>query len=365
MNTSTADRYSDLGPLTALMQDETVGQIMVNGDLSIYAARQAFVIDDVADAFRDESQLMEVIARLLAHTGHVAMDGSIPIIDRRLPDGTRVHVILPPVAVNGPALTIVRPPAPSQLPTWETLIRVGSVTPEMLEFLRACVGSRTNVVVSGGTGSGKTTLLNLLANMIRPDARVLLVEPESNLLLPHKNLVRLEARPADAEGRGKITMRQLVDSARKMRPDRILVSEVAGVEALPVLEAMSTGVEGSMFAIHATGPRDALNRLEIMVTAANPALPLLSIRQQIANALSIVVHIDILQDGWRRLVKISEVAGMAGDIVQVSDIIEFVPTGTDEGGKITGNYTPTGYTPRVMQRITNAGISLPDGLFGA
>jgi pilus assembly protein CpaF len=362
-----SDMFSnDLGPLTPLLQDDTVGIIMIN-DLNIYVSRQAFAIDTHPVQFRNRDELMTVLTRLLRETGPTPLDGSVPIIERRLsPDGTRIQIVLPPVAVNGPAVTILRPPTPAQVPGWETLVRYGSITEPIVEFLRACVKARVNIVVSGGTGSGKHTLLNLLANMIRPDARILLVEPEVNLRIDdHANLVKLEAQPSDVENgiESGVSMRRLVEVARKMRPDRLIVSEVSGPEALPIVEAMSSGVEGSMFLLHATSPRDALSRLEIMLTMANPSLPLLSIRQQMATALQIIVQIEILQDGWRRIVKVSEVGKMVGDTLQLDDIFEFVQTSPRTEDRIPGKFTATGYRPGILAQIANAGVTLPNDLF--
>lgn len=338
-----------LGPLEPLMADPTIHTIMVNGPDHIFVSRQSLPIEEVADQFRDQDHLIQVIQHILAPTGRVA-DEFTPIVDLRLQDWTLIHIIMPPVAPDGPTMTIRKTMSESQMPTFETLVEVGSLSSEIVKFLRACVKARINMVVCGGTGAGKTTLLNLLANLIQENARIILVEQEPDLLLSQKNVVKLTGRPAS---RGEITLQQLVESAMKMRPDRIVCSEVYDGEVYPLLQAMSSNVEGSMFALHATSPRDALARLEVMVASANPALPLPSIRQHIARAINVIVQLEIMSDGWRRVQKITAVTGLSGDFIQTADIFEFVQTGTTADGTIIGQFTSAQHLKRIMDRLAD------------
>jgi len=344
--------HAVLGPLASLLDDPTIHTIMVNSPDQIFVSRQAFAIEEVADHFQDAAHLMQVIDHILAPTGRVANESN-PIVDVRLRNGSLIHIVMPPVAPEGPTLTIRKMVSESQIPTWETLIEVGSINQEIVDFLRACVKARVNILVSGGTGSGKSTLLNLIANMIHDEARIILIEQEPDLILNHKHVVKLAARPANAEGKGEITLQQLVESAMKMRPDRIVCSAVHDGEVYPLLQAMSGDVEGSMFALHATSPRDALARLEVMIATTNPALPLPSIRQQIARAINLIVELEIMGDGWRRVQKITAVTGLAGDFIQTADIFEFIQTGVDADGTITGYFSNTGHLGRFMEHLRN------------
>lgn len=336
--------------LDPLLADPEIHTIMINGPEHVYVSRQAFIIEEVGEHFRDQAHLMEIIERILKPTGRMVNESN-PIIDVRLQDWTLIHVVMPPIAPEGPMLTIRKFAPESQLPTFETLVSVGSMTDEMVQFLQACATARVNIVVCGGTGSGKTTLLNLIANLIYSEVRILLVEKEPELILTQKHVVRLTARPANAEGKGEIGLQQLVESAMKMRPDRIVCSEVYGGEVYPLLQAMSSGVEGSMFSVHATSPRDALARLEVMVASANPALPLPTIRQQISSSINLIIEMEIMLDGWRRVQKISAVTGVANDFVQTTDLFEFVQTGINSDGTVVGHYTSLPNLKRLTDRL--------------
>jgi pilus assembly protein CpaF len=341
-----------LGPLEPLLADPTIHTIMVNGYDHIYVSRQAFLMEEIPEHFRDQDQLIQVIDQILKPTGRVANETS-PIVDVRLQDWTLIQIVMPPVAPDGPVMTIRKAVSENQIPTFDTLVEVGSLSADMVKFLRACVKARVNIVVCGATGSGKTTLLNLIANLIHPDARILLVEQEPDLVLEHRNIVRLTARPASADGKGEITLQRLVESATRMRPDRIVCSEVFDGEVYPLLQAMSSGVEGSMFALHATSPRDALSRLEVMVASANPALPLPSIRQQIARAVNIIIELQIMEDGWRRVQRITAITGLSGDFIQTADIFEFIETGTRADETIAGDYVANPNLRRIMDRLAS------------
>jgi pilus assembly protein CpaF len=282
------------------------------------------------------------------------------MMDLRLPDGSRVNAVIPPIARNGPLLTICKS-SPDPL-TLEDLLRFENLNEDMSEFLQACVQGRLNIVVTGVTGSGKTTILNVLANMIPEDQRIINIQHSDELTLRHKYLVTLESRPPNLEGKGEVSIRDLVINALKMRPDRIITAEVRGGEALNLLEAMNAGHDGCMFTVHATTPHDALARLEVMVTSANPSLPLLNVRQMMASTLDLIVHQERLRDGTRRQVRISEVEGIQGDTIVLSDIFEFRQTG-QTAGKINGYFTATGRIPKFLSRLSAAGVDLPLSLF--
>lgn len=343
---------TDLGPLEPLLADETIWCITVNRYDSIYIGREVFRMEEVTDVFRDEAHLLSVIEKILAGTGH-SLTASTPIVDVALQDGTHVHVIGRPIATHGTAMTLLKATSSHQLPTWEVLFTANSATPEIKEFLERCVDMRMNIAVCGSKYSGKTTLLNMLTLMIHPKHRLIVCEPAFDLHLPdYKNAVRLQTRPPNLEGKGAITMHHLVESARQMRPDRVIVSEVSGTEALSLLDTIGyMGTNGCLFALHAGSPREAIIQLEIMATSANPTLPLSAIRQKIARTLDLIVNIEILSDGWRRIMKISEVAGLVGDEVQLFDLFEFVQTGVDENGKILGTFNATGRMPAFLKRM--------------
>ncbi|MBZ0277052.1 MAG: CpaF family protein, partial [Anaerolineae bacterium] len=350
----------NLGPLEPLLQDSAITEIMVNNYETIYVERHG-VIEKVDAAFRDDDHLLDVIRQIITPLGLTA-DVSSPIVDSRLPDGSRVHVALYPIAITGHTLTIRK--MITRPLTLDELIGYQSFTAEMADFLRACIEGRLNILVSGGTGSGKTTVLNVLANMIPADERIIVLEDAARLQLDQPHRITLETRPENPDGREGITLRQLVQAAMKMRPDRIVINEVNGAEVSDVLEALNTGYDGSMFTIHANSARDAFSRLEVMATMGNPSMPLLAVRERIANGLNLVVQQMRLPDGRRRVVSITEVTGMQGDTIMTQDIFEFVQTGRDDR-EITGYFRPTGRVPLFMQRMAAMGIELPITMFAS
>jgi pilus assembly protein CpaF len=348
------------GPLEPLLLDETVTEIMVDGPNKIYVERGG-KLEDAPGHFRDDEHLMRYIYRILAPLGR-QLDESSPFVDARLPDGVRVNVVIPPISLVGPVLTIRM--FRQRLLTIEDLLGFGTWNEDTVEFLRACVRARLNIVVAGGTGAGKTTVLNLLAGMISSNERIITVENAGQLQLPEhlKYVVRLESRPPDAEGKGEVTVQDLFINALRMRPDRIIVSEVRSAEALDLFQAINTGHDGNLMTIHANGPRDVLVRLEMMSTMHDIALPLLTIRQMIASAIDLITYQERLRDGSRKILKVTEVADMEKDVIVLQDIFEFQQTGFEEG-KITGHFTATGHIPRFLDRIKAAGIDLPMSLF--
>jgi len=348
-----------LGPLEEFLNDPEVTEIMVNGPNQIYIEKggRVYLTDK---KFRDDNHVLQIIEKIVAPLGR-RVDESSPMVDARLPDGSRVNIIIPPIALNGPCITIRkfrREPF-----TVNDLINFGTLTPEVAEFLRACVQARLNIIVSGGTASGKTTTLNVLSSFISPNERIITIEDAAELQLQQEHVVRLEARPPNIEGKGEITIRDLVRNALRMRPDRIIVGEVRGGEALDMLQAMNTGHEGSMTTIHANNPRELISRLETMVLMAGEELPLKAIREQIAGAIDIIVHQARLRDGSRRVQFITEITGMEGDVITMQDIFVFEQQGIDEHGRIVGRLVPTGIRPKCYDRILAAGIKLPLDLF--
>ena len=348
------------GPIQPLLDDPEVSEIMVNGPKQVWVERKGKLVKTKV-TFRDDAHVMRIIQRIVAPLGR-RIDEDNPMVDARLPDGSRVNAVIPPVAIDGPSLTI-RKFAKDKLSV-EQLIAFGSLTPEMAEFLRACVVSRLNIVVSGGTGSGKTTLLNVLSGFIPPDERIITIEDAAELQLRQEHVVRLETRPPNVEGKGGVTIRDLVRNALRMRPDRIVVGEVRGGEALDMLQAMNTGHDGSLTTIHANSPRDAISRLETLVMFSGVELPPKAIRQQIASAVDLIIQIARLRDGSRKVVAVTEVAGMEGDIVTLTDIFRFEQTGIDVEGKVLGELKPTGIRPLFMPRLEAAGFKLPPQVFG-
>jgi pilus assembly protein CpaF len=350
-----------LAPLEPWLNDPEVLEIMVDGHSRVYVERGGKLVD-VPTPFRDEEHLLEVIDALLAPTGK-KVDQSSPMVDAPLFDFRgRFNVVVPPISMVGPAL-IIRKFGQNSL-TVEDLLRFGSWSEDIVEFLRACVLGRLNVVVAGGTGSGKTTVLNLLAAMVPADERIVTVENVGELQLPDslKRVVRLVSRPPDMEGKGEVTIRDLVINSLRMRPDRIIVGEVRATEAIDLFQAMNTGHDGTMASVHANSPRDVLARLETMVLMANPSLPLLNVRQQMASAIDLITYQERLQDGRRKILKVTEVVGMQGDVVMLQDIFEFRHTGVREG-KIAGHHTATGYIPKFLERIQASGVEIPMSLF--
>lgn len=347
------------GPLQPLLEDETITEVMVNGAKNIYIERDGKLLR-IPVSFESDEHVMRIIDRIVAPLGR-RIDESSPYVDARLPDGSRVNAIIPPISLVGPVLTI-RKFAKNPI-TLDQLIQFGSITPEALQFLKACVESRLNMVISGGTGSGKTTLLNILSQFIPGDERIVTVENAAELQMRQEHVVTLESRPPNIEGRGEVTIRQLVINCLRMRPDRIIVGEIRDEAALDMLQAMNTGHDGSMTTAHSNSPRDTLARLETMVMMAGMELPVKAIREQISSAIDLVIHQERMRDGTRKVVNITEISGMEGDVITMTDIFIFEQTGF-EGGKIMGRLRPTGLRPKFMEKIETSGIHLPPTIFG-
>jgi pilus assembly protein CpaF len=347
------------GPLQPLLEDETITEIMVNGSKNIYVERAGKLVR-VPVSFESNDHVMRIIDRIVAPLGR-RIDESSPYVDARLPDGSRVNAVIPPISLVGPVLTIrkfFKTPI-----TIEQLIKFGTITPEALQFLKACVESRLNVIISGGTGSGKTTLLNILSQFIPNDERIVTIENAAELQLRQEHVVTLESRPANIEGKGEITIRQLVINALRMRPDRIIVGEIRDDAALDMLQAMNTGHDGSMTTAHSNSPRDTLARIETMVLMAGMELPVRAVREQISSAINLVVHQERMKDGSRKIVNVTEISGMEGDVITMTDIFSFEQSGYEEG-KVIGRLRPTGLRPKFIDKIEAAGIHLPATIFG-
>ncbi len=348
-----------LGPLEPLLSDSSVSEIMVNGPRQIYVERKGR-LERTNLAFENNDHVLRIIDRIVAPLGR-RIDESSPYVDARLPDGSRVNAVIPPLSLVGPTLTIRKF---SKVPlTIDDLIRFGTLTPESVEFLKACVRARFNVIVSGGTGSGKTTLLNILSSFIPDDERILTIENAAELQLRQEHVVTIETRPPNIEGKGEVTIRDMVINALRMRPDRIVVGECRGAETLDMLQAMNTGHDGSMTTLHSNSPRDTIARLETMVLMAGFDLPVRAIREQIASAVDMIVHQERLRDGSRRVVNVTEVQGMEGDVITLADLFIFERLGV-EAGKVIGRLVPTGLRPKAMDKIEAAGIRLPPSIFG-
>ena len=354
------DEILGLGPLEPLLRDETVTEVMVNGPQQVYIEREGR-LELTNVTFQNDEHVMKIIQRIIAPIGR-RIDESSPMVDARLADGSRVNSIIPPLSLVGPIITIRKFAATPF--TVEDLIRFGTATPEMFEFLEACVKARLNIFVSGGTGSGKTTMLNILSSFIPDDERIITIEDAAELQLRQEHVITLESRPANIEGKGAIPIRELVRNALRMRPDRIVVGECRGGEALDMLQAMNTGHDGSMSTGHANAPRDMLARLETMVLMAGMDLPLRAIREQIASAVDLIVHQNRLKDGSRKIVNITEVQGMEGDVIVMQDIFVFEQTAVVEG-KIQGKLRPTGIRPKFVEKFETSGIHLPPNVFGS
>jgi pilus assembly protein CpaF len=347
------------GPIEPLLSDESITEVMVNGPEDVYVERSG-KIEATDLRFRDEDHVLRIIDRIVSPLGR-RIDESQPYVDARLPDGSRVNAIIPPLSLIGPILTIRKF---ARIPiTAQTLIEYGTITSEALEFMKACVQARLNVVISGGTGSGKTTTLNVLSAYIPNDERIITIENAAELQLQQDHVLPLETRPPNVEGRGEVTMRQLVINSLRMRPDRIIVGECRGAEALDMLQAMNTGHDGSMTTAHSNSPRDTLSRLETMVLMAGMDLPLRAIREQISSALNLVIHQERMRDGTRKVVKVTEVQGMEGDVVVMQDLFVFEQQGL-EAGKVVGRLRPTGIRPKFIEIIEAANIHLPPTIFG-
>jgi len=349
-----------LGPLEQLLADDDISEIMVNGPKRIYIEKKGKLIrTDIT--FANDDHVLRIIDRIVAPLGR-RIDESSPMVDARLQDGSRVNAIIRPLALNGPTLTI-RKFRKNPL-TINDLIKYGSMSREMADFLEACVKSRLNVVVAGGTGSGKTTLLNVLSSFIPEDERIITVENAAELQLVQDHVVTLESRPPNVEGRGEVSIRDLVINCLRMRPERIVVGECRGGETLDMLQAMNTGHDGSMTTIHANSPRDGIGRIETMCLMAGMDLPARAIREQVVSAVHIFVQQSRLQDGSRRVTQITEVSGMEGDVVVLQDIFVFEQTGLDERGKIVGQLRPTGVRPKFIEKFESMNIYLPSHIFG-
>jgi len=346
------------GPIEPLLNDPDITEIMVNGYNQIYVERYG-LIEFTSVRFEDEAHLMRVIDRIVSPIGR-RVDEASPMVDARLPSGYRVNATIPPLSLVGPVLTIRKFAArPYEV---QDLISNGTLTIGLANFLKACVEARINMVVSGGTGTGKTTFLNVLSSFIPEGERVITIEDTAELQLHQPHVVRLEKRPPNIEGKGEITIRQLVINALRMRPDRIIVGECRGGEAVDMLQAMNTGHDGSMTTIHSNSPRDALRRIETMVMMAGMELPLKAIREQVASSMELIVHLERLKDGTRKIVKVSEVQGMESDTVVMQDVFMFDQTGI-RNGIVQGQQRPTGLRPRFMTKLVANGIEMPDSVF--
>lgn len=355
------DETVGFGPLEVLLKDDNVTEIMVNGPSSIYVERRG-KIELSSVQFRDNSHVLNIIDRIIAPLGR-RCDESNPMVDARLPDGSRVNAIIPPVALTGPTITI-RKFFKTPLVIGD-LIKFNSLSLAMSSFLEACVKGKANMIVFGGTGSGKTTLLNTLSGFIPDSDRIITIEDAAELQLKQPHTVTLESRPANTEGRGEITIRDLVKNSLRMRPDRIVVGEVRSGEALDMLQAMNTGHDGSLTTAHANTSRDLLARLETMVLMAGMGLPSRAIREQIASAFNIIVHQSRLRDGSRKIVSISEIVGMEGDTIIMQEIFAFKHEGFDANGRIRGKFVPTGIRPKVLERLQDEGVLINDNWFNA
>ncbi|HGL6714837.1 CpaF family protein [Burkholderia contaminans] len=353
------DEMFGFGPLEALLRDPTISDILVNTYRQVYVERFGQLeLTDVT--FYDDAHLMKVIEKIVSRVGR-RIDESSPMVDARLPDGSRVNAIIPPSAIDGPLMSIRRFAVnPLKM---DDLVRYHSLTPPMAELLDALSRAKVNVLVSGGTGSGKTTLLNILSGFIPRNERIVTIEDAAELQLQQPHVLRLETRPPNIEGKGEITQRTLVRNALRMRPDRIILGEVRGAEALDMLNAMNTGHEGSLATIHANTPRDALTRLENMVSISGLTLPPKTMRQQITSAISVVVQAARLTDGRRKIVSIQELTGMEGDIINMQEIFTFKRTGVDRDGTVRGHFCATGVRPKFVERLQAFGINLPDSLY--
>jgi pilus assembly protein CpaF len=349
------DEVFGLGPLEPLLQDPTVSDILVNTYNTVYVERRG-ILEETSVVFKDDTHLMHIIDKIVSAVGR-RIDESSPMVDARLKDGSRVNIIIPPLAVDGPILSIRRfGSIPLEA---EDLLRNRSLTPQMMETLKGAVRARMNIVVSGGTGAGKTTLLNVLSSFISERERIVTIEDSAEVQLKQKHVVRLECRPPNVEGRGAVRQRELVINALRMRPDRIVLGEVRGEEALDMLQAMNTGHDGSLTTIHANNPREAISRIETMAMMGNIALPEKAIRQQIAAAVHLIVQISRMSDGTRRVTHVTEITGTSGDVISMQDIFLFEKQGITSQGKVKGRFFGTGIIPKFAEKLKASGIALP------
>lgn len=353
------DEINGLGPITKLMEDETITEIMVNGADNVYIERRG-KLELTNVRFRDNDHVMHIIEKIVSPIGR-RIDESMPMVDARLPDGSRVNCIIPPLALTGPTITIRKF---SKEPfTIVDLIRFGTLTPEMAKFIEACVRARLNIIVSGGTGSGKTTLLNCLSSFIGKDERIVTIEDAAELQLSQPHVISLETRPPNIEGTGAITIRDLVRNSLRMRPNRIVVGEVRSGEALDMLQAMNTGHDGSLTTAHANTPRDMLARLETMVLMAGMDLPIRAIREQIVSAVDLIIQQSRMKDGSRKITHITEVLGLEGDIPVLQDIFIYKQDGMLREGKVMGQHKATGIRPKFADKLKGTGVNLPESIF--
>ena len=353
------DEVFGLGPLEPLLQDPTISDILVNGAKEVYVER-AGMLEETKIMFKDDAHLMHIIDKIVSAIGR-RVDESSPMVDARLADGSRVNVIIPPLAIDGPHLSIRRF---GHIPISEDdLLSNQTLTKPMLDLLRASVASRLNIVISGGTGAGKTTFLNVLSGFISDKERIVTIEDSAELQMKQKHVVRLECRPANVEGRGAVAQRQLVINSLRMRPNRIVVGEVRGEEALDMLQAMNTGHDGSLTTIHANSPRDAVARMETMAMMANLNLPEKAIRKQIASAVTLVLQVTRFSDGTRRLTHITEITGMEDDVVSMQDVFLFEKHGVSPDGRTLGTFTATGIRPKFAEKLKASGVELPANMF--
>jgi pilus assembly protein CpaF len=353
------DEVFGLGPLEPLLRDASISDILVNSKNEVFIERRG-ILEKTNARFRDDQHLMQVIDRIVSRVGR-RVDESSPMVDARLPDGSRVNAIIPPLALDGPCMSIRRfgsgPVAP------ETLVKLKSISAEMMQVLAAAVKARISIVISGGTGAGKTTFMNILSSFIPETERIVTIEDAAELQLKHDDVVRLETRPPNVEGQGAVRQRQLLVNSLRMRPDRIIIGEVRGEEAFDMLQAMNTGHEGSMTTIHANTTRDAISRLESMVAMASVNMPERSVRQQIASAVSVIVQVSRMSDGTRKVTDIAEVTGLEENVVSMHSVFSFVRKGIGPDGKVLGSFQPSGIRPKFLERLRVAGIMLPAEIF--
>lgn len=353
------DEAFGFGPLELLLKEEGVADIMINGPKNVFLEKNGRIIkSDVT--FRDNDHLMQILDRIVSRVGR-RIDETSPMVDARLPDGSRLNAIIPPLALDGPSLTIRR--FGSNPLTLEDLLKFGAFTPEMVMFLEGAMKARLNILISGGTGSGKTTLLNTLSSFISNENRIITIEDAAELQLQQEHVLRLETRPPNIEGKGKVTATDLVKNALRMRPDRIIIGECRGGETLDMLQAMNTGHDGSLTTVHSNNPRDAISRVETLVNMSGCDLPLSAVRRQIASAIHLIIQASRLQGGPRKVTYITEIVGMEGDTIVMQDIFRFVQGGIGENGKAFGHFESTGVRPKCIEHLEAGGVRLPNGLF--
>jgi pilus assembly protein CpaF len=359
VETDLLDEVFGMGPLEPLLKDPAVSDILVNNRNTVYVERRG-ILEKTDVTFRDDRHLMQVIDRIVSRVGR-RVDESSPMVDARLPDGSRVNAIIPPLALDGPCMSIRR--FGSGPVAAEALVKLKSISAEMMQILAAAVKAKISILISGGTGAGKTTFLNILSSFIPESERIVTIEDAAELQLKHEDVVRLETRPPNVEGLGAVRQRQLLINSLRMRPDRIIIGEVRGDEAFDMLQAMNTGHEGSMTTIHANTSRDALSRLESMVAMASVNMPERSVRQQIASAITVIVQVSRMSDGTRKVVNISEITGVEENVISMHDIFNFVRKGIGPDGRVVGSFQPSGIRPKFLDRLRVAGVLLPAELF--